>query len=252
MGQARAPRSQCLIHPAYAPSAPRTCARGARGFLTRTLAGVGVAAVLTVSLTGCGGADPIKDVPSDAVSRAVDAATQSPTSGGSKNSRASSPSSSSTTSSSTSTRLPAGAADFSVPAPARAHSHEGAKEFVRFYFETLERLDAAPQAGVIPQLSTAACTSCREQEDTLKQLIHHGQRYESSGVYLRSGWTIDRASTPEQVIVRFTQQLPAARKLNSQNKLISTEAASSYSVAARLLWTDEGWKSDEVGIDARN
>ena len=139
-------------------------------------------------------------------------------------------------------------AAYPIPAAAKAHTQDGAKAFVMYYFQTLEKLDAKPQTGIIPALSTTACESCKEQEKTLRLLQQSGETYRNSGHYHWSQITTDPNSSTDTAVITFTQHIPNSVRMKGK-KTVKRESASTQQVAVRAIWQDSGWLIDEVGID---
>lgn len=122
-----------------------------------------------------------------------------------------------------------------------------------YYFDVLEKLDAKPQTGIIPQLSTDACKSCKDQEGFNKTLIKDKAYVRSSKPITYSNVQIGSNSNDDTVIIAFTQHLPAATRVAAA-KTGTTESPSpafNQEVAVRSVWTGNSWKVDEIGKPAR-
>ena len=154
-----------------------------------------------------------------------------------------------TKSSAVSTSLSAPADRFAMPEAAKAHTHEGAKAFVKFYWQTLNALDRAPQEGVLPRFGASDCESCRLQEKAGKKLVAEGARIESKNARY-SNFQVRKDSTPDSVIVTFVQEDDGSTRIeaNGARKVLPPVK---LAVAARADWNGAEWKLGASGADER-
>ena len=156
-------------------------------------------------------------------------------------------SSSKTTSapSSTSSNTNGQSREFVVPDAAKAHTHEGAKAFVKFYWDTSDALDRTPQAGVIPRLTVKDCEPCAKQESNLARMkgagAHIVVRQPKSGVS-----TIRPDSTADSVVVRTPYSDKGSTEV-VKGKVSSNFPSANIVVETRVDWTAEGWRVGAIG-----
>lgn len=155
-------------------------------------------------------------------------------------------SSSKTTSapSSTSSNTNGQSREFVVPDAAKAHTHEGAKAFVKFYWETLGSLDKRPKSGVIPRLSAGSCEACKMQEEAVRALLHTDAHYEVKSDVI-SRLTVRPDSTADSVVVRFHERSTGRVRVEGEER--SAEGDIDQDSAMRVDWTPRGWVIGEVG-----
>lgn len=209
-----------------------------------------LAAALTLlvpNLSACSG-DASADASSPgvdkaAIDRIVSAAAVASASSAAASRSASAPSTATTSATGTSTT------DFVLPAAAKAHTQEGAKAFVRFYWDVLDRLDMHPQNGIIERFSVTTCESCRMQIDTIAAMVRDGVHVETSNTKIGPP-TVRSDSTSDSVIVTFTQTDDGSvRVVPSGSK--STVPPTNLFVAARADWTGTEWKLGDSGADKK-
>lgn len=141
----------------------------------------------------------------------------------------------------------AGAAALVIPDAAKAHTKDGAKAFVKFYWETLDQLDAAPKVGVLEQLAAPDCRSCISQRNTIATMVRDGSHIDAASPHL-SNVAIRSDSTNDSIIVTFDQTAPPAAKVSADGKR-TTLPKTSLKVAARADWVGNAWKLGESGAD---
>ena len=161
--------------PTPAAALPDDGATARRGLAGRHLAPRGVAvialaAAVTTAVSGCGD-DSTADAststiaPSDMSRIAAGNTPRSSSTDPSTSLRSAASSapatsrSASVASSAPGTTSKAGAAAVVIPDAAKAHTKDGAKAFVKFYWETLDQLDAAPKENVLANLYAPTCTA---------------------------------------------------------------------------------------------
>lgn len=139
----------------------------------------------------------------------------------------------------------ASATDFVVPDAAKAHTHEGAKAFVQFYWEMLGKVDAHPQTGVIERFAAPSCTSCARQEENLAYLVRSKAvvvtKNAASGPY-----SVRSDSTRDAVIVQFTYSDAGTSHVQG-GRSIETFPAMNTLTETRADWTSEGWRVGAIG-----
>lgn len=195
---------------------------------------------LLALLTACGPATASDD-PSTISDDQLASAASKNSSPSRSSSTTTSPSSTKTTSTPSKTPI-----HYEVPAAAKEHSVEGAKAFVTFYFQTLEKLDINGGTGVIPKLSTPTCKTCKLQEDNGKELAQTGERLEAQGTVKLSAMAEDPQSTVDTKVLTFTSIMPPAKRLRGSTVLDSSPQTT-LKHAVRVVWTTSGWKIDEIG-----
>ena len=159
-------------------------------------------------------------------------------------------SSSKTTSapSSTSSNTNGQSRELVVPDAAKAHTHEGAKAYARFYLETLGSLDRTPRTGVIPKLSTSACTSCAKQEETIASFVKTSKRVETKDFKIGST-TVRPDSTEDSVVVQVRHSDGGATEFTRGKKTANFPPTNSH-VEVRTDWDGRSWKVGEQGVVA--
>lgn len=248
--RSRAPQTQARQAAAVAAPPPGALARtrraGARGIRSRS-ASLGAGAVIlaaATALTACGGetSEPRTSptVAASDISR-IASANRSATSSPAPQSGAA------TATSSRSRPTSSATAGYPVPEAAQAHTHEGAKAFVRFYWETLERLGKQPQTDVLPRLAAPECKACGKQEEAVKELV--AKRAHLSGVEVTlSDVQVHPSSTADAVVLTFRQDDSAGTRV-SPGRPTSQVPADHLLGAARVEWVGGGWRLKEYGAD---
>lgn len=277
-------RSDLSSHPSVArdmssPNPPESASRAHRPRAEHRLRALRVAASAMsagalLGASACGGDSSAATTPSDVaasdVSRIASARTASsaamPTSTSpsvatssaprtTAPSTTSSPSEAASTSSAAKTSIPSvrstGAshspAALTIPATAKAHTPDGAKAFVKFYWETLDRLDARPQDHVLVDLFSPTCAGCSQQ-------AHGVAENARSGTYLvGSRTTIENlheasTSTLEQPVLTFDQQESSASRIERGGKRTSLPPIKLRS-AVRLVWDGAHWRIGMYGAE---
>lgn len=137
---------------------------------------------------------------------------------------------------------------YPMPAAAKAHTHEGAKAFVLYYFSVLDKSDASPRVGVQNQLGTVACTSCQRVEKYVQSLVKANEYVTKDGPVEFRNVEVAPNSSRDTVVVTLTQDIPASKQLRrgSANP-VSTGEKQTQNLAVRAVWDNDEWKIDEVG-----
>lgn len=249
--------------PTPAAALPDDGATARRGLAGRHLAPRGVAAIalaaaVTTAVSGCGD-DSTADAststiaPSDMSRIAAGNTPRSSSTDPSTSLRSAASSapatsrSASVASSASGTTSKAGAAAVVIPDAAKAHTKDGAKAFVKFYWETLDQLDAAPKVGVLEQLAASDCQSCISQRNTIASMVRDGSHIDAASPHL-SNVSIRSDSTNDSVIVTFHQTAPPATKVSANGKR-AILPKTSLKVAARADWVGNTWRLGESGAD---
>lgn len=155
--------------------------------------------------------------------------------------------SSSTTTSPPSTSSKQSDNQFVVPEAAKAHTHEGAKAFVKFYWESLAALDAKPATGVLPKFAASDCVVCSEQEAALAKQLSEGTHVEGSTASVTE-MKIHASSTADIPVVEFNLRLSQGEMVSAKGERSPLQVVS-QSGAARLKWESGGWKLSAYGAD---
>lgn len=212
--------------------------RRVRGRLWRKVAsGAGLSCLALSVLAGCGD----------------EAASGSGSSGGvapsdaSRIASANKSKSTSSTTSSPSSETPTGSQSpkqYTVPEAAKAHTHEGAKAFVKFYWETLGDLDANPQTGVLPRFAAATCQSCKDQEEAIGRLAREGAHIETKKSAL-SATRVRPDSVADSVVVQFNESFSGRMKVVGGKRTSLKDI--SQETAMRADWNGNSWVLGEAG-----
>lgn len=200
---------------------------------------VSVACLAAFALSGCNGESGAAATsggvaPSDA-SRIASA----------NKSKSSTTSSSISSTSSSSSSSSSSKKQYVVPQAAKAHTHEGAKAFVKFYLEMLRDLERSPQGKVIPQFAASGCKPCEDQEAMVSEFVRTGKRVEAKGYSVRD-LEVRPDSTRDSVIVQLWQSDNGATAYRD-GKLTETFPPSKYHLELRADWHGEGWKLGDEG-----
>lgn len=224
--------------------------RSIRGRPVRGAAAVAAAVTLLVpNLSACSG-DASADASSPgvdkaAIDRIVSAAAVASASSAAASRSASAPAPSTATTSAAGTST----TDFVLPAAAKAHTHEGAKAFVHFYFGMLDDLSIRPQSGVIERFADPSCASCRMQIDAIRTMISEDATVETRAPAL-GPMSVRNDSTADSVIVTFTQTDRGSTRV-APGKSPEEIKPTNLFVAARADWDGSGWKLGASGADEK-
>lgn len=150
-------------------------------------------------------------------------------------------------SSSTSSNTNGQSREFVVPDAAKAHTHEGAKAFVKFYWETLAALDAHPTTGVLTRFATSDCQVCSEQESAIAKQVAEGTHVEDSAASV-TDMKVHASSTADVPVIEFHLRLTAGEMVSKQGDRSKLESVSQKG-AAKLEWEKDGWKLSAYGAD---
>ena len=209
----------------------------------RTTWGVAVVACLGVlPLAGCGGSGDANAAASqDPVSRALQSVYPSSGSSASK----ASPSASAS-------RGASSVADpFVVPEKAKAHTREGAVEFVKFYWNAMGELERAPSSTDMRQFVTTRCKTCQEQEKVLADLRRTGDTLHVKNARIEGAIQVDPKSLRDQVVVRFTQADDGGERKDRSGRVVRKVESTRVDTVVRTYWVDGGWLIDEIGSDGQ-
>ncbi len=249
--------------PTPATALPDDGATARRGLAGRHLAPRGVAAIalaaaVTTAVSGCGD-DSTADAststiaPSDMSRIAAGNTPRSSSTDPSTSLRSAASSapatsrSASVASSAPGTTSKAGAAAVVIPDAAKAHTKDGAKAFVKFYWETVLKLDAAPEDGVLETLSATDCRSCVQQASSVHRLVADKAHAEIVGAK-SFDFKVRADSVPDSVIVTFEQRSSGGQRVSADGKK-SALAALNRQVTSRADWSGTGWKLGASGAD---
>jgi hypothetical protein len=161
------------------------------------------------------------------------------------------PASSSTTSGASTTSSPAtgstttspttsGPAD-AYPAAARAHTVEGGKAFVEYYYATLNAVLRQPRTGVLPDLGADVCEFCKKNEKRVTDLVAGKGRYDSTVVQLARLKPLEGAPTGQQYYRADSTQL-GAWILDSTGKKFQQDRKIAIPVTLVVTWSEGRWK----------
>lgn len=249
--------------PTPAAALPDDGATARRGLAGRHLAPRGVAAIalaaaVTTAVSGCGD-DSTADAststiaPSDMSRIAAGNTPRSSSTDPSTSLRSAASSapatsrSASVASSAPGTTSKAGAAAVVIPDAAKAHTKDGAKAFVKFYWETLDVLAAKPQPDALRYLSQPSCATCQLQITGLSDLLREGAHIETNQRRL-DHWAVRADSVEDSVVVTFRQSDRGNFKMGADGSR-KQFAPNNLGVAARADWTAGGWRIGAAGAD---
>lgn len=159
----------------------------------------------------------------------------------------------STTASSTSTtpNTPASASattDPNVPAAARTQTTDGASAFTRYFYGLVNQAWTKPEAGLLPPLFTAACTSCQNFEDNAAKYVRERTRYNKTPLEIlevsRHGPAIEGPKQTIDVVVHQT----AASVVDASGKSVSDIKEQRGIFVTEVAWMDTGWKLTAIKV----
>lgn len=249
--------------PTPAAALPDDGATARRGLAGRHLAPRGVAAIalaaaVTTAVSGCGN-DSTADAststiaPSDMSRIAAGNTPRSSPTGPSTSLRSAASSAPATSrsalvaSSAPGTTSKAGPAAVVIPEAAKAHTKDGAKAFVKFYWETLDQLDAAPKENVLANLYAPTCTGCDQQALGVAENARTGVHIEGSRTTLTKLQEAPTSSLDEPVFTFDQAETPATR-VESGGKRTELSAIKLRG-AVRLMWDGQHWRVGMYGAD---
>lgn len=175
-------------------------------------------------------------------------ASKSVASGGPVASRSSTVSKSPTSKSSltTATPKPSGTAAGApgVPEPARQHTKAGAKAFAAFYFDRLNAMYRAPEAGSLKTLESSDCKICADTDAELYEMRTARQKYDRDQIK----YAISTGSLiPGGANVYLTIRQQPAKLLASDGTVVSTTPTPVVKSIAVLSWLNgRGWRVQDV------
>ncbi len=138
-----------------------------------------------------------------------------------------------------------------LPAPSpsaivRARSEQGAQEFVRYWFATL---DYATQTGDISRLTAASDTGCQPCEDAISVV----RNSYSDGGYLQGGTYTLRSVSPEEFapddrpMMTVSYDRSARSAYSPDGQVRGSDAPLSFASAqVTVEWLGGGWKVSTI------
>ncbi|MEU2349027.1 DUF6318 family protein [Modestobacter sp. NPDC049651] len=160
------------------------------------------------------------------------------------------PSTSRTAASPSETLPPLGPADFPVPAEARQQTEAGAKAFVQYYLELMNRAQMRMDAEDLRPFS-ANCTTCDQFVDGIANYRQQGYRFDGGDISLRSASKPAFIEQRVDISVNF-EQAPY-RILNSAGAEVldlKSEAVEYPASGVSLTWqgATEVWRVSDLTI----
>ncbi|MEO6413223.1 MAG: DUF6318 family protein [Pedococcus sp.] len=147
----------------------------------------------------------------------------------------SSPSTSSTPTTAT-TSGPAGA----YPAAARAHTVEGGKAFVEYYYATLNAVLTSPRQGALAALGDPKCSFCERNNQLVSDMVAGGGRYESSPVDISAIAPMEGGpASQEYYSANFVQS--GAWILDGKGKRFQQDKRVERVVSVAVVWKEGRW-----------
>ena len=142
--------------------------------------------------------------------------------------------------STTTTATTSGPAD-GYPAAARAHTVEGGKAFVEYYYATLNQVLRVPKGGVLPDLGVASCEFCKNNEKLIGQLIAGDDHYDSDPIQVVDLAPIPGAPTNQQYYSATSAQV-GAWILDSTGKKLKRDKQVRQPVSIAVVWGNGVWR----------
>jgi Family of unknown function (DUF6318) len=135
--------------------------------------------------------------------------------------------------------------DPNIPAAARAHTSDGAKAFVRYFFERLNVAWTTPRTGILSPLCQPAVESCAAYEKTATELTKAGHRLDGNPLTVKSVQTLDATNPNKYDVLAQVVQEPV-REIDGAGKTHGTERHRNLRVDFELLYTDQAWSAMSI------
>lgn len=130
------------------------------------------------------------------------------------------------------------------PAAAKKQTLKSAEAFVKYYYELLNYAFAKPAAGLLGPLGTSSCETCKAYEKIATGLVAKDQHYDGPMVkYEAARFNTNDVSNPW---VTFTGSQPGSRIVDAAGKTVHVSQESPLTIRLVLIWTDRGWRIQEV------
>ncbi|WP_140743746.1 DUF6318 family protein [Pedococcus bigeumensis] len=142
--------------------------------------------------------------------------------------------------STTRTTTTSGPAD-GYPAAARAHTVEGGKAFVEYYYATLNEVFQRPRVGVIPGIAATSCVFCQRNEQSVKDLVAGGGKYSTPPLALKNLAPLQGAPKGQLYYQATSAQL-GAWVVDGGGKKVHQDKVSSLEVSIAIVWANGSWK----------
>ena len=143
---------------------------------------------------------------------------------------------------SSATPSPTGAA---VPSEAAAATPDGAAEFARFYYESIEAGFQSRDASTVAELSAEGCEICQRYVDSIARLSERDERLEGNEITIREAVAPGDAGPTAVVTVVYDNT--ASRRFDAQGNVILEEPARENVVVELVLArVADSWQVEEV------
>ncbi len=132
-----------------------------------------------------------------------------------------------------------------LPPAATAHTEDGAKAFVRIYFEVLSLAGTNTETGPIRALSSNDCAGCRRIFGAIDTLHDQGKRYNIASIVVLGTVLKPGSTTSRPVVLMQGKELPS-KLIASDGSAIESFAGGPLLFEATLVWTDAGWRMRDM------
>jgi hypothetical protein len=132
-----------------------------------------------------------------------------------------------------------------LPAAATAHTEDGAKAFVRIYFEVLSLAGTNTETGPIRALSSDDCTGCQRVFSALDALHDQGKRYNIASIVVLATVLKPGSTTSRPIVLMQGKELPS-KLIAADGSTIQSFAGGALLFEATLAWTDDGWRMRDM------
>lgn len=124
-----------------------------------------------------------------------------------------------------------------VPAPARAHTPQGAQAFAEFYVDQINIAWTLPDPAMVAGYGLGTCRSCSAYESTARSLESDGQRYAGKPVSRNGGAWLPGA-TSSRVEVDVTGHQNSTRIVDSGGAVVDRPQEQPVNLRFDLRWSN--------------
>lgn len=137
------------------------------------------------------------------------------------------------------------APQLSLPPEATKHTTEGARAFVRHFFEVLSVAGTRADPGPVGALSTSECRGCQAFITGLEELRKSGQRFDIASITVNLT-AVKPGSTPSRTIVLMQGKEAPNKIVAADGSTIASYAGGALLFETAVTWTHTGWRMAEV------
>lgn len=136
-----------------------------------------------------------------------------------------------------------------IPPAARYRTADGAEAFVRYFLQVTNDVSVNPRVGLLPQLSTPSCKTCRGWERQTASLIAGRKRYRGASLSVDAVAGLDgRPETDSTYSVAAIVREGESPIVDQRGAEVARAPRRRSTLEFELIWRTGRWNADAVRL----